>query len=189
MRLPILNAARAIVEVHGNICNELILSVTEILAKGRKTPTVRLKRLEDGLVQDVLTDELFREGNVLVLGFPGAFTPVCEGVHLPSYLARVNDIKAKGIHSIIAVTVNDPWVTAVWERYMKCAEVIPIYADGNAEFATALGLAFEAPELGIGVRSHRYSMVVKKGVVDHLSVDNGMEVCRVTNANVVLEEM
>lgn len=165
------------------------MSDIQAIAVGHRLPTVRLKRLEGGHVTDVLTDELFGKERVLVLGFPGAFTPICEGVHLPGYLEKLDDIRAKGIGSVIAITVNDPWVTAVWENQMGCAEQIPIYADGNTEFAKALGLTFEAPEVGIGVRSHRYTMVVKNGVVMTLNVDRGMEVCRVSSAAVTLDEI
>lgn len=163
------------------------MSDIEPIVAGQKLPTVRLQRLENGHIQNVLTDELLVGERTLILGFPGAFTPICEGVHLPGYLKRIDDIRAKGVSNVVAVTVNDPWVTAIWEKHLGCAEQIPIYSDGNAEFAEMLGLKFEAPEFGIGVRSHRYSIVVRNGIVDHVNVDRGMEVCRVTSARVMLD--
>jgi len=115
--------------------------------------------------------DLAKGKTVAILGLPGAFTPTCSNQHLPGYIALADAFKAKGIDEIWCVSVNDAFVMGAWGRDQKATGIVRMLADGSATFTQALGLEFDLVAKGMGVRSKRYSMLVKDGVVAQLNVE------------------
>lgn len=117
------------------------------------------------------TSEVFDGKKVLLFAVPGAFTPTCNNKHLPGYLAEHDAIKARGVDIIACVAVNDVFVLNAWAKANGVGDRILMLADGNGEFARALGLEMDVTRFGMGVRSSRYSMVVESGIVKTLNVE------------------
>jgi len=108
---------------------------------------------------------------IAVFGLPGAFTPTCSAKHVPGYVEQADALKAAGVDEIWCVSVNDPFVMGAWGREQKTAGKVRMMADGSADFTKAAGLTFDLTARGMGVRSQRYSMLVKDGVVKTLNVE------------------
>ena len=108
---------------------------------------------------------------IALFALPGAFTPTCSAKHVPGYVEKFNDLKAAGVDEIWCVSVNDAFVMGAWARDQKTAEKVRMLADGSADFAKATGLTLDLTGRGMGVRSNRYSMLVKDGVVKALNVE------------------
>ncbi len=117
------------------------------------------------------TSDIFGGKTVLLFAVPGAFTPTCDKKHLPGYLAEYDAIKAKGVDTVACVAVNDVFVLNAWAQASEVGDRNVMLADGNGEFAKALGLDVDLARFGMGVRSNRYSMVVKDAVVQTLNVE------------------
>jgi glutaredoxin/glutathione-dependent peroxiredoxin len=118
------------------------------------------------------TDEVFKGRKVVLFAVPGAFTPTCHKNHLPGYLTNYDAIKAKGVDAIAVTGVNDVFVMDAWAKATGGEGKIEYLADGNGEFAKALGLALDGTGFGLGTRSQRYSMLVDDGVVRMLAVED-----------------
>jgi peroxiredoxin len=114
--------------------------------------------------------EFFKGKRVALFAVPGAFTPTCSARHLPSYVDKADELKAKGIDEIACISVNDPFVMAAWGQ-RDGSEDITMIADGNGEFAQAIGLTMDGSKFGLGQRSQRYSMIVDDGIVEQLNVE------------------
>jgi peroxiredoxin len=138
---------------------------------GDKIPSMTLKQLTTEGPKEVSTDDLFRGKKVALFAVPGAFTPTCSQRHLPGYVERAADIKAKGIDEIACVAVNDVFVMDAWGRAQKAEGKVRMLADGSGDFARALGLELDLTKAGLGKRSQRYSMLVDDGVVKSLNVE------------------
>ena len=110
---------------------------------------------------------------VVIFGLPGAFTPTCSAQHAPGYIAQVAAFKAAGVDEIWCVSVNDAFVMGAWGRELHAAGKIRMMADGSADFAKATGLTLDLSAKGLGLRSGRYSLVVKDGTVTHLNDEAG----------------
>ena len=108
---------------------------------------------------------------VAVFGLPGAFTPTCSAKHVPGYVEQAAALKAVGVDEIWCISVNDAFVMGAWGREQKTAGKVRMMADGSAEFTKATGLTFDLTSRGMGVRSQRYSMLVKDGVVKTLNIE------------------
>jgi peroxiredoxin len=108
---------------------------------------------------------------IAIFALPGAFTPTCSAKHVPGYVESAEAFKAAGVDEIWCVSVNDPFVMGAWGREQKTAGKVRMMADGSAAFAYATGLTFDLTAKGFGVRSQRYSMLVKDGVVKTLNVE------------------
>lgn len=118
------------------------------------------------------TPELFAGRKVVLVAVPGAFTPTCHKNHLPGYLAKADAFKAKGVDAIMVTAVNDPFVMEAWQAACGANGAVTFLADGNADFAKAVGLDLDASAAGLGVRSRRYAMLVEDGVVTVLQVED-----------------
>tara|TARA_B100001971_G_C18078788_1_gene477122 strand:- start:510 stop:923 length:414 start_codon:yes stop_codon:yes gene_type:complete len=116
------------------------------------------------------TNELFSGKRVVLFAVPGAFTPTCSEAHLPGYVALADKIKAKGIDSIICLSVNDAYVMDAWGKSSNADEILMV-ADGNAFFTKSIGLDMNTSDFG-GIRSVRYSMLVEDGEVVKLNVED-----------------
>jgi len=138
---------------------------------GDRIPSVTLKQLTSEGVKEFTTDEIFRGKRVVVIAVPGAFTPACSQRHLPGYVDKATDIKAKGIDEIACVAVNDAFVMGAWGRDQKAEGKVRMLADGSGDFTRALGLELDLSKGGLGMRSKRYSMLVDDGVVKSLNVE------------------
>ena len=108
---------------------------------------------------------------IAIFALPGAFTPTCSAQHVPGYVAKADELKAAGVDEIWCVSVNDAFVMGAWGREQKTAGKVRMMADGSAAFANATGLTLDLTAKGFGVRSQRYSMLVKDGVVKTLNVE------------------
>ena len=110
---------------------------------------------------------------IAIFGLPGAFTPTCSARHAPGYIDAVDAFKAAGVHEIWCVSVNDAFVMGAWGRELKAAGKVRMMADGSAEFAKALGLTLDLTAKGLGLRSGRFSLLAKDGVVTQLNDEKG----------------
>ncbi|MDI1348831.1 peroxiredoxin [Aquabacterium sp.] len=110
---------------------------------------------------------------IAIFGLPGAFTPTCSAQHAPGYIDRAAQFKAAGVDEIWCVSVNDAFVMGAWGRELKAGGKVRMMADGSAAFAKATGLTLDLTDKGLGLRSGRYSLLVKDGVVTQLNNENG----------------
>lgn len=110
---------------------------------------------------------------IALFALPGAFTPTCSAQHVPGYLQHFEAFKAAGVDEIWCISVNDAFVMGAWGRDQKTAGKVRMLGDGNAAFTTAAGLVLDLTAKGLGIRSHRYSMLVKNGVVQTLNLEDG----------------
>ncbi|AQW30838.1 peroxiredoxin [Ralstonia syzygii subsp. celebesensis] len=115
--------------------------------------------------------DLVQGKTILIFGLPGAFTPTCSARHVPGYLAHYDALRAKGVDEIWCVSVNDAFVMGAWARAQGTDGRVRMLADGSAEFTRKLGLEQDLSKRGMGVRSQRYAMIVKNGVVTALQVE------------------
>jgi len=116
-------------------------------------------------------EDLTRGRKVAIFGLPGAFTPTCSAKHVPSYVANLAQLKAKGIDEVICMSVNDAFVMGAWARDQKSVGKIRMMGDGSAAYTKALGLELDLTARGMGVRCQRFSMVVDNGVVKALNIE------------------
>lgn len=129
--------------------------------------------MEGGEPRPVRTGEVLGKGKVVLFAVPGAFTPGCSKIHLPGYIEHAEELKAKGVSTIACVAVNDPWVMDAWAEAHGATGTIVMLADGNAEFARAMGLEVDLATAGLGVRSQRYAAVIEDGIITSLEVEPG----------------
>lgn len=141
---------------------------------------------QNGEMSQPTTDDLFAGKKVVVFAVPGAFTPTCSQAHLPGFVVQADDLKAKGVDSIICTAVNDAFVMDAWGQSAN-AEHLTMLADGDGEFHSAIGLATQTGKFG-GIRSLRYAMVVEDTVVKHLAVEEAGKF-EVSSAEAVLETL
>ena len=145
-------------------------SIPLTIQVGDQIPEVGLTVMIDGKPRPQSKDVLFGGKKVVLFAVPGAFTPTCTMAHLPSFVVNADEIFAKGVDSIICLSVNDVFVMDAWGKD-KNADALVMAADGNGEFTKAVGLELDASGFGMGIRSERYAMVVDDGVVSALQVE------------------
>lgn len=137
---------------------------------GDQIPDIALTVMQDGKPNGKSRDELFAGKKVVLFAVPGAYTPTCSMAHLPGFVVKADEIQAKGVDSIICLSVNDAFVMDAWGKDKNAEEII-MAADGNGDFTKAIGLEMDASGFGMGVRSQRYAMVVDDCVVSVLNVE------------------
>lgn len=155
---------------------------------GDKVPSGVLRRLGEGGIDALSTDDIFGGKKVVLFAVPGAFTPTCNDTHLPGFVVASDKIKAKGVDSILCMAVNDPFVTAAWAKALNVEGHLEVLSDGNCEYAEALGLVLDLSGAGLGKRSARFAMVVNDGTVEYLGVEPAKDV-GVSSADAVLEAL
>jgi glutaredoxin/glutathione-dependent peroxiredoxin len=133
------------------------------------------------------TAEVFAGKTVALFAVPGAFTPTCSAKHLPGFKDKAAELAAKGVDTIACTSVNDVFVMGAWSKSAD-ADGIVMLADGNGDFAKAVGLVMDGSRFGMGERSQRYSMIVKDGVVTQLNVEEGGEF-KVSSADYMLGQL
>jgi glutaredoxin/glutathione-dependent peroxiredoxin len=139
---------------------------------GDKIPGCTLKTMGEKGPVDISTDTIFAGKKVLLFAVPGAFTPGCSVTHLPGYVVNADKIKAKGVDTIVCMSVNDAFVMGAWGKAQNAEELLML-ADGNGDFTKALGLELDGRGFGLGTRSQRFAMIVENGTVTHLNVEPG----------------
>jgi len=144
-----------------------------MINNNEKMPVGQLQQIADGKLLNHQTDELFANKKVVLFAVPGAFTPTCSAAHLPGYVVLADEFKAKGVDSIICLSVNDAFVMNAWGAAQN-AENLLMLADSDGSYTKALGLEMNAVALG-GIRSQRYAMVIDNGVVVNLQVEKPQE--------------
>ena len=137
---------------------------------GDRIPSMTLVKATAEGPQPVQTDDYFAGRKVALFSVPGAFTPTCSARHLPSFVEKAGELKAKGVDEIACTAVNDAFVLGAWQKANEADEVTML-ADGNGEFAQALGLTMDGSKFGMGTRGQRWSAVVDDGVVKQLNVE------------------
>ena len=140
------------------------------ISKGEKLPDVKLTKATADGPEAVQAADYFAGKKVALFAVPGAFTPTCSAEHLPGYVEKVDDLKAKGVDEIACVSVNDAFVMNAWKD-ANDADNVTMLADGNADFAKALGLDADFADYGMGTRSQRFSMIVDDGTVTAINVE------------------
>lgn len=139
---------------------------------GDKVPAATMKVMSEKGPADLTTADLFNGKKVVLFAVPGAFTPTCSAAHLPGFVVNADKIKAKGVDTIVCLSVNDAFVMDAWSKD-KNAEELVMAADGNGDFTKAMGLELDGSGFGLGHRSQRYAMIVDDGVVTTLNVEPG----------------
>ena len=138
---------------------------------GDRMPAGTFKRMTKEGPKDLTTDELFKGKRVVLFSVPGAFTPTCDAKHLPGFVQLADQILAKGVNTIACMAVNDVFVMNAWGKASGVGEKVLMLADGNGDYARALGLELDASKFGMGKRGQRFAIIVKDGVASHVDVE------------------
>ena len=138
---------------------------------GDRIPSATLLKATSEGPQPVSTDDYFAGRKVALFSVPGAFTPTCSAKHLPGFVERAEELRGKGVDEVACVAVNDAFVMQAWGQQAGAEGKVTMLADGNGDFAQALGLVFDASKFGMGTRGQRWSAIVDDGVVKELNVE------------------
>jgi peroxiredoxin len=156
------------------------------IQEGDKIPELTLKTPNaDGMPEDITTADLFGGKKVVLFAVPGAFTPLCSAQHLPGFIEKADEIRAKGVDTIVCLAVNDAFVMGAWSKDRGAGDKIVMLADGNGDFTRALGLEMDVSMAGLGQRAQRFAMIVDDGVVSKLAVEEPMKF-EVSGADAIL---
>jgi peroxiredoxin len=138
---------------------------------GDRMPEGKFKTMGEKGPQDLTTAQLFDGKRVVLFSVPGAFTPTCDAKHLPGYLELADKLRAKGIDTIACMAVNDVFVMNAWGKASNVAGKVLMLADGNGDYARALGLELDGKGFGMGMRGQRFAIVVDNGVAKQVDVE------------------
>ncbi len=138
---------------------------------GSVFPSVTVKHLTADGMQELSTGDVFKGKKVALFALPGAYTPTCSAKHLPGFIEKAAELKAKGVAEIVCLSVNDPFVMKSWGAEQKAGDAVFMLPDGNGAITRALGLEFDATAFNLGIRSQRYAMIVEDGTITWLAVD------------------
>ena len=138
---------------------------------GERMPAGTLKTMTKDGPKDVSVEELLKGKKVVLFSVPGAFTPTCDAKHLPGFLQLAEQLKAKGIDTIACMAVNDVFVMNAWGKASGAADKVLMLADGNGDYAKALGLTMDASRFGMGTRGQRFAIVADNGVAKQVYVE------------------
>ncbi len=158
-----------------------------MISQGDKLPTTNFVKATENGPEQVSTDDYFAGRKVALFSVPGAFTPTCSAKHLPGYVEKADELKSKGVDEIACTAVNDAFVMGAWNQAAGSQDVTML-ADGNGDFAKAVGLEMDGSGFGMGTRGQRYSMLVNDGVVEQLYVEAPGDF-KVSSAEHMLENM
>lgn len=143
------------------------------IKEGETLPSVDLTEMTDSGPAPVSLSELTKGKRVVLFAVPGAFTPTCSAKHLPGFIEQAGAIRGKGVDEIVCVSVNDAFVMGAWGKQAGATGKVRMLADGNGDFARALGLQMDGRKFGMGERSQRYALVARDGKVEKLYVEPG----------------
>ncbi len=138
---------------------------------GERMPSGKLKTMTADGPKDLSTDDLFKGKKVVLFSVPGAFTPTCDAKHLPGFVQNAEQLKAKGVDTIACMAVNDVFVMNAWGKHSNVGDKVLMLADGNGDYARALGLELDARGFGMGTRGQRFAIIVDDGVATAVNVE------------------
>jgi peroxiredoxin len=143
-----------------------------MIERGNPVPSIGIKLITATGTEDTSSDAALGSGTVVLFSVPGAFTPTCHVNHLPGFVANAAKLRAAGVDRIVCASVNDHHVMKAWAEASNALDDVAFLADGNAEFAKALGLDKDFSASGMGVRYARAAMIIRNGVVDAVFVED-----------------
>jgi glutaredoxin/glutathione-dependent peroxiredoxin len=146
-------------------------SASMTIKAGERMPSGTLKTMTKDGPRDLSTDELFKGKKVVLFSVPGAFTPTCDAKHLPGFVQLAEQLRAKGVDTLACMAVNDVFVMNAWGKSANVGEKILMLADGNGDYAKALGLELDARGFGMGTRGQRFSILVQDGVAKQVNIE------------------
>jgi peroxiredoxin len=158
------------------------------ISVGEPIPDVKLMTPTAEGPKPVRSGEVLGSGTVVLFAVPGAFTPTCSDHHLPGFVLRADELLAKGVDTVACVSVNDAFVMGAWGEAQGVDGKVTMLADGNGDFARAMGLELDGSGFGLGIRSQRYAAVVRDGVLAELMVEPGPGL-EASSADKVLEKL
>jgi glutaredoxin/glutathione-dependent peroxiredoxin len=138
---------------------------------GDRMPAGTFKRMTKDGPANITTDELFKGKTVVLFSVPGAFTPTCDAKHLPGFVQLADQIRAKGVDTIACMAVNDVFVMNAWGKSSGVGDKVMMLADGNGDYARALGLELDGKGYGMGMRGQRFAIIVRDGVASRVDVE------------------
>jgi len=138
---------------------------------GERMPAGTFKVMTREGPKDLGTEELFKGKLVVLFSVPGAFTPTCDAKHLPGFVQLADRLRAKGVDTIACMAVNDVFVMNAWGKASGVGDKILMLADGNGDYARALGLELDARKFGMGERGQRFAIVARDGVATRVEVE------------------
>jgi glutaredoxin/glutathione-dependent peroxiredoxin len=138
---------------------------------GDRMPAGTFKRMTKEGPKDLTTDELFKGKRVVLFSVPGAFTPTCDAKHLPGFVQLADQILAKGVDTIACMAVNDVFVMNAWGKASNVGDKVLMLADGNGDYARALGLEMDGSKFGMGMRGKRFALIVKDGLATTVDIE------------------
>jgi len=142
------------------------------ISVGDSIPDVKLMTMTDEGPRPVQSGDALGKGKVVLFAVPGAFTPTCSDHHLPGFVLRADDLRAKGVDAVACVAVNDVFVMGAWGQSQNTGDSVLMLADGNGDFAAEMGLEMDGSGFGLGTRSQRYAAILEDGVVTELMVES-----------------
>ena len=155
---------------------------------GDPIPNVTLMKATSEGPEPVETKSFFAGRKVAIFSVPGAFTPTCSARHLPGFVEKADELRAKGVDEVACVSVNDAFVMGAWGQQAGAEGKVTMLADGNGEFAEAMGLTMDGSKFGMGKRGQRWSAIVEDGVVQELNVEAPGEY-RASSAEFILNQL
>ncbi len=158
------------------------------ISVGDKLPSTTFTKMTDTGPEAVDSESYFAGRKVALFSVPGAFTPTCSAKHLPGFIQKAEELKAKGVDEIACTAVNDAFVMGAWGKSAGADDAVTMLADGNGQFAKAVGLEMDGSKFGLGTRGQRFSMLVNDGVVEQLNVEAPGEF-KVSSAEYLLSEL
>jgi peroxiredoxin len=138
---------------------------------GDRIPDGKLTLMGADRPENVTAQELLGKGKVVLFSVPGAFTPTCNAKHLPGFVQKAGALRARGVGKIVCMAVNDVFVMNAWGKAANVGDAIVMAADGNGDYARALGLELDARGAGMGMRGQRFALVIEDGIVKQVHVE------------------
>jgi len=139
-------------------------------SEGKNIPSVTFHVYQENEWSEITTDELFKGKTVIAFSLPGAFTPTCSSSHLPRYNELFNAFRKRNVDRILCISVNDTFVMNAWQKDQDAKNIIFV-PDGNSEFTTKMGMLFDKTDSGFGMRSWRYSMLVRDSIIEKMFIE------------------
>ncbi|MCH9693728.1 MAG: peroxiredoxin [Gammaproteobacteria bacterium] len=158
------------------------------ISAGEKMPAGAFGIMTEAGPGAISTDDLFSGKKVVLVSVPGAFTPTCSAKHLPGFVEQAAALQGKGVDTVACMAVNDVFVMDAWGKDQNVADKVMMLADGNGEYAAALGLEMDGNAFGMGMRGQRFAIVVDDGVATHVGVE-APGAFEVSKAEAILEAL
>ncbi|HWF15494.1 MAG TPA: peroxiredoxin [Acidimicrobiales bacterium] len=143
------------------------------IAVGDRIPDVKVFTSGDKGPEATTSAEELGHGKVVLFGVPGAFTPTCSDHHLPGFVLRADELRARGAEKVVCLSVNDPFVMGAWGQDQNVGQTVEMLADGNGELTEAMGLTMDGTGFGLGKRTQRFAAILDDGVVSWIAVEPG----------------